>query len=991
MLEHWYFCASLGLLPQTAATHMDIITALAEPASSERSEEVVSSAIECLVRAETARALHALPYVLAAQRRFTGVTEVNAQASALYRIVASVAPEQLRSHVGAALRAAGAGETAKAVSALGNLLPGLPDGTEEADTAIPPYHDLVEQLAPTVALVAARFLAGIEPRGVGELLEEFPTLTEDALRGRYGRYALLQAAELCAVLDPDRAEEIRAALAVASRGAFDMEPDLLTTAARVTFGGPGAATSGPGVLDALEQESLTGELLLGWLGQWRTAGVLPKEADGDLWRRQAYVRLGGVGQHRISAMPSVLWQTALWTLAADHAPEETARRLAHWWQAPDGLPRTNEPLQFSVTLPYAEYGSVLVHVNRLLALRSPEVARPRLMITQGPTAGTDPRTAARIWSPWLVHHTPPPAKQGGPRDGAAKTPPPDLRGEQPEQLVRLLGASLLGARLLALGPAVGGVDHLLLLMVHVRDTLHRTFKPLMEVLRKDVRRAGVHAGHLCSLLTHADGVVDRVGKGVRPTVHPSEIVRVVSALETPARTSEGVRPPLPDWGARNAALHWVQESSSGGTGPHRTEAGGRWFTGEDSPAEALLSLIAQKERNPYHGTAVRAAQLRRDLRGHGREGMLRWDWGTDGPRFPEAPALHGVPSLTPAAVVLSGPLDPDRDAFSVEEWRDMSDGLSALLAADDEHALTPVTVRTLRLAALLGRPELGEAGSYAEWVTSWTGLVSSFNAPSHLPRYVRARMFDMFRSEVDGAGSQERLSKVLEHVIDVIVGLSGGAQFYYDRLFDELATRTLRTEMANRLRVRTLEALYQKWGNSPPMAGRGNPWATYVSRVSARGTESALVRFLRATASEELRGQATPWPWPWKVSGTAPSSRPGTRPGARHSVSARRTRGSWWPRPPTGAPRSPSCSPAPNAPTWRWTGVRGGRPCAISSVPTAAPRTRRRARSPWGSSVPCPGCTRTRSGSGSIAAVDCRSGTRSNPTSEPGTSARRWP
>ncbi|MFB8070396.1 hypothetical protein [Streptomyces californicus] len=880
MLEHWYFTASLALPPQTAATFLDVVAALGEPAGNERSEELVSSAVECLGQAGTGTALYALPHVLAAQRRFSGVTEVNARAAALYRDIASVAPEQLRVRIGAALRAAGGSEAHKALASLRDLLPDAGDGAAEADTSVPPYHDLVEQLAPTVALVLARFLAGRDPQGVGELLEQSPAVLDDALEGRHGRYALLQAAELCALLRPDGAEAAREALAVASRGAFDMEPDLLATAARVTFVlSPGSQRPEPGTtVAAVESEALTGELLLGWLGRWRTGGTLPKELDNDP-RRLAYARLGGVGPLRDSAMPSVLWQTALWSLAAERDPAGTIERLALWWQTPQGPPRRpgdpaqRDPAQglLTVTLPYTSYDAVLVHVHRLLALRPPETPRPRLIFEQGPAEATPPATAARLWSPWLVAPAPPgPGKQTGAKGrAAALPPPPELRDNQPEQLVRLLGAGLLATSLLGGTAHDEGTprepdgaeqprrDHLLLLLIHLRDCLNRAFRPVMDALGEDMRLAGVYAGHLCSLILHAEATADLVGKGVRPTVHPSEIVRVVAAL--PQHQQDAHHPPLPEWGARNVALHWVQESSSGGTGPHRTEAGGRWFAGDPPPADGLLSLIGERERNAYTGTALRAAQLSRDLHTHRRGAALRWDWSPEsGLVFPPELTRGRPPVLTPAGLVLSGPLDVDRDSFSIEEWRDMAGGLGELLAQNDTHAIVPVTLDTLRLAALLERPELGDQGAHEDWVNAWSGRIRSLNSPTHLPRYVRARMFDMFGAQVAGAGSQERLLKVLEHVVDVIVDLSGGAQFYYDRLFEALSVRALPTEMANRLRVRALRALYHKWGGNPPVMVRDDPFATYVSRVSGRGTETALVRFLRATASVKLRGQGMP-------------------------------------------------------------------------------------------------------------------------------------
>ncbi|MDX3776015.1 hypothetical protein [Streptomyces europaeiscabiei] len=935
MLEHWYFSASLGLPPQTAATFLDVVTALGEPIGNERSEELVSSAVECLGQASTGTKLYGLPHVLAAQRRFAGVTEVNARAAALYRGIASVAPERLRARIGAALRAAGGSETHKALASLRDLLPDAGDGAIEASASVPPYHDIVEQLAPTVALIVARFLAGHDQQGVGQLLAQYPTVMDAALSGRHGRYALLQAAELSALLRPGGAESALTALARASLGAFDMEPDLLATAARVTFvlSGEGPRTDRVATVAALEREALTGQLLLHRLDRWRADGTLPKELDNDA-RLLAYLRLGGVGRLRDSAMPSVLWQTALWSLAAEQAPSETIRRLALWWQTPQGPPRRDgeptrrsaEPERLPVTLPYASYDAVQLHAHRLLTLRHPSNPRPRLLFEQGSVETNPPTTAALLWSPWLVPPAPAspgkqsPVKQSAGKQRAGKQEeekqepqeheagkqepqeqepreqeagkqepgkqrarkqrgrkkraaqpapaPPVLRDNQPEQLVRLLGAGLIAAALLgstahrdegsgATGGAGRQPDHLLLLIIHLRDCLGRVFKPVMTALGEDMKLAAEYAGHLCSLIVHAQNMVDRVGKGQRPPVHPSEIVRVVSSL--PVQQPDGTYAPLPEWGARGVALQWVLESSAGGTGPHRTEAGGRWFAGDPPPADRLLSLIIEREPSAYTFNAVRAAQLSRILHKHRRGTVLRWDWSAeDGLRFPEEVTRGRAPELNPAALVLSGPLDTSRDAFSVEEWDDMAAGLGRLLAERDTRTIAPVTLDTLRLAALLDRPDLGDQGAHENWVSGWSGHITSLNSAAHLPRYVRARMFDMFDSPAAGPGSQERLLKVLEHVVDVIVDLSGGAQLFYDLLFEALSVQALPAEMANRLRVRALKSLYGKWEGNPPVVVGDNPFATLTSRVSGRGTEAALVRLLRATASVALQGEGKP-------------------------------------------------------------------------------------------------------------------------------------
>jgi len=73
VLQNWYFCAALGLSPQDSATHLDILAALEEPAHLQGSLEIVCAAVDCLLGAETATVVHALPSVLAAHRRFAAV------------------------------------------------------------------------------------------------------------------------------------------------------------------------------------------------------------------------------------------------------------------------------------------------------------------------------------------------------------------------------------------------------------------------------------------------------------------------------------------------------------------------------------------------------------------------------------------------------------------------------------------------------------------------------------------------------------------------------------------------------------------------------------------------------------------------------------------------------------------------------------------------------------------------------------------------------
>ncbi|MEU0672168.1 hypothetical protein ABZ330_04640 [Streptomyces sp. NPDC006172] len=902
MLDNWYFCAALGLSPQDAAAHLDVIAALGEPVDADHADDVVCAALDQLGRAGTATALHALPHVLAAHHRFDEVSrEVSDHAGDLYRDLASAVPSQQQHVTANLLRTAACGTPAEAAE----LLPAvLKEASGEADahsTSAHPYHDLLQHTLPTLALIVARFLARLDPRAVRETVEAHASLVDRALAGDHGRLALLQAAELRAALAPDEADQVWEALARASRGALDLEPDLLMTAARVMFpsdsvphrqvlpeeGDFEVETGVPdAILDALETEALAGTRLLRRLEKWRSSKAAPTRADTLRARQAAYDRLGGTGAQQHSAMPSVLWQASLWTLSAELAPRRTTDRLARWWKAPDTPPTKPKQIQnqkpCQVSVPHDDYALAQKHVGGLHRLRTPHQKPPSLLLTDGPAAETTERDAASVWSPWII---PPPWTPRAPR--GAQTDPDSVPGEderrrreeeenarlrlggaEPEQLVRLLAAGMLTARLLTVTAGPGPLpDHLLLLVVHIRDIMSRR-NALLALAQSDARRYGELTGHLAPLLLHVRSQVDRIGKGQRPMVPPDEIVRVITGLYTAEPDAPGAgaleRLLVRNGQALNAALLWVLETSSGGVGPHRTEAGGRWFNRDDpaddsksAPADDLLSLALEKQDNPYTRTAIDAALLRREIYGDESGGLLRWDWEETGPRF-LVPPPGDTYTLLPRALVLSGPADEGRDLFSVDEWERMDKGLWDLVAATDTYGVTPITLSTQRLAALLQRTDLGDRGDHGEWVTAWTDLVGSLNSAAHLPRPVRGRMLEMFHSPVDGEGSQQRLLRVLEHVVRAIVDISGRAQFFYERLFEELAATHLPPESANRLRLLTIRSLYRKWGHGPLAAERDNPFGVYGSRVTARGTELALAQFLRDTADQRLRTTGRP-------------------------------------------------------------------------------------------------------------------------------------
>ncbi|MER6926138.1 hypothetical protein ABT314_45765, partial [Streptomyces spiralis] len=327
MLENWYFCSALGLPPRAASDYLDVVTALREPVAQPRSGELVCAALEWLAGTDTPLAVYALPHVLRAHqvflaeheryetedapaehRRCVCVRELTGRTAVLYRSVAEVLPQELRPLVAAILQAAGAGNP-EAVRLLGKVLEKPDAVAAAADEPSPPYHDLLDHLLPSVLLTAARALTGVCPDALGELMDEFPVLLDGALRGRHGRLALLQATELAAALRSEDTAAVLDRLARAVGGSFDMEPDVLATAARVVFRATGEADDG--VWARLDAEAATGAELGRWTARRRPAGIPGDDTPDGSRRVLAYARLGGTGNHRWSPMPGVLWQAAL--------------------------------------------------------------------------------------------------------------------------------------------------------------------------------------------------------------------------------------------------------------------------------------------------------------------------------------------------------------------------------------------------------------------------------------------------------------------------------------------------------------------------------------------------------------------------------------------------------------------------------------------------------------------------------------------------------
>lgn len=775
----------------------------------------------------------------------------------------------------------------------------LAEGGRQSDrrVASTPYHELADRVVETVTVIALAELARRRPTSAAQdwLGDTANPLLRAATQGDHGRLALLAAVDAAGRVDPGAREELWRHLWFAGAGAPHLQPDLLDGLARLWYGQPDGG-SAPSVA-MLETEAVTGDDLELWSSVRRP----DRNATDDF-----YALLTGHANGAWDTMAAVLWPSILWSLAAEVDPAETARRLARWWQLPQRPAGTPGVVHVGIASTRAAQ-----HLTLLRQLSLPRITQ--VPVDAEPVELTSPEHGSAVCSPWLYrsHDRWDHGRRNGP---AFRT----RAGAEP--LVRLLSAAALSASLLqSLPDADDRHDHLTALVFHTVDVLRDHAAVLTALDLGEYVDESPLGPALVSLLWHVNLVLRDAGTGLDERSDPRLLARFAErVLHDDATLEQEENEQLARFARQSVGAictMWIRFGWARASGIGPVRGPGRWFDGD--PPHALRILMATLDRLSlvdlqYHraksAEAARRREIDREWAGQPRESR----GATPQYGLPLTRGM-GIPDLMPAAQLLREiypedwpePVGERWPQLDIDWYRDRNHG-SKLQAQYESHLkraggdpeavaintvraerlllspahplpvwaesatdlegwtrvdAAPITMRALRLAALLRDPDAAASDAYREWIEEWLDRIHAVNQGSELSLDVRAIMIRLIAprpAEVDTAhrlavaGStdvdveyQRRLSAVHEATIDVILEFGMATPRHVEMLLERLAAQVgLGREGTDRLRLRALETIYRQQRYRAPRLTLGSASGLRRQRATAADLELAIRRFL---------------------------------------------------------------------------------------------------------------------------------------------------
>ncbi|WUD77876.1 hypothetical protein OG937_42290 [Streptomyces sp. NBC_00510] len=889
LLADWYFCTAMRLSPADTHAFLDTLGVLRRT-DAERAD--LLDAAEALKSSPSWLQLYALRPLLTAHGRLADRTAATADgapgpegaevaAERRERAAERVEEGRTQSGYGDAELGRRIGELCEAVLAttdhplaahLGTVLGAViqdADGArrvllkditkplaEEPRGALgpdpsPPYHDLNDHIVPTVTVIALAELTRRRPTSAAQdwLGENADPVAAAALRGEYGRLALLTAVEASGRADPQARDEVWRNLWLDGRGAPHLQPDLLDALSRLWFGHPD--TEDPPSVAELETEAVTGDDL----ALWARARRHDTSACAEF-----YALLTGHTNGAWDAMGAVLWQSVLWSLAAEVDPAGAAARLARWWRTPRRTPGETVTVHVGrMTTRATEHLSLLHQLSR--------APGSRVVVDEAPVDETGERAGSTVCSPWVDrwHDGWDHMRRNGPAFRFGSSGPS-------EPLVRLLAAASLSVSLLAALPEAREEqehDHLTALVLHTVDVLRDQATLLTDLELGEYTGDHPLGPALASLVWHVYRVLQETGAGHDPRVDPRRFAAFAARVleddasadlednEQSARLARQAVGAICTMWIRRA---WVESSAI------RPEEGpGRWFLGD--PPLALRVLMAGLDRLSLLLTQFRALKQQESRRrGKLEKERARQQPGTaaEPVRTRSVSLTRGLwtPDLMPTAQLLKEiyPADwPDpvgsRWPQLDLDWYGQRDGLRKLYeprlrrAGDDPEAVTvntvraerlllspryplqvwrestpdlegwarvdsaPITMRALRLVALLQDHQAVASDGYREWIEDWLDRIHAVQRREELSLDVRAIMIRLLAPAVPGGGvDYERLlSSVHGATVDAIMEFGSSTPRHIEMLLEQLAGSVgLAREATDRLRLRALETIYRQ-------------------------------------------------------------------------------------------------------------------------------------------------------------------------------------
>ncbi|MFE9494345.1 hypothetical protein [Streptomyces collinus] len=749
MIEDWYFCSAMRDTPHGTHAYLAVLDVLDAPAEL---GEAVPDALDALEDCEPWTALHVAPRLL---RLATGGGE-NAELC-LEHLLGTVAHTVGGGKVAEALtdllRACAQESPSRAGARLGHA------ATTWGDTAKPsatdePFRELTHYPQETLLLAATAHLAehpdaaesiNSELGNEGSSLEE---LTRRALAHEYGRLPFLLALRALGDVASGPAERNRLlkALCRPAVGWVDLEPDLMTAAARLLHLGTGRDTEAA-VAD-LDTDAVT---LNGLRGLVRLRGdVRPRTPAA-----RVLDRLGLPGEKPPPALSAVLWQQALWDLAARVHPVAAAAVLVDRWGAPGGRP--HYPVWFSGPVEHRERIAWARQLTDLWQLRTGPVRPPQqkgggaghVIKTGHLDAPRLPSLASWAFSPWVDR-----ALVGRDAAGGADRFP---TVHDQVVLLRLLSSLRTAVRLLRHGGEQA--RFLADLVMHGTEVLTegRLGQHMREIANGDEQHKDSPVPPaLVPLAFSAFRTGMYALRGVYPELHPE-----VFAQRTVASTDpEALRDPTQrfyrqaqllhrDGGALNVLVRAVLEALSGASGPQDRTPQSRWFDGEPAIVELVLDLAARRLHPWAHRQNLGNALLLQQLLLERQVTADRMAHNRDMDRRPQT--FHEILLIAPSD------LETSDDLETFDRWIDRArrtNGAAHLLAA-----------ASVRLLQAMKQPRDGlPDGALRALVDEWVSRMDRVRAPKEFARLTRWYMLQMFDVIQDDS---EQDVRVMHKLLDV--------------------------------------------------------------------------------------------------------------------------------------------------------------------------------------------------------------------------------
>ncbi|MFJ6071336.1 hypothetical protein ACIQFU_10910 [Streptomyces sp. NPDC093065] len=717
---------------------------------------------------------------------------------------------------------------------------------------------------------------------------------------------------------------VRAALRRAGRGSADLEPDLLTALARSWFPlsplrQDVSATADqedwivPGPQDLAERfedELGTGLLLRGWT---RTGGGT---RPGHSTRAEALVRLGCEPDRTAAErVPAALWQHTLWELFAEHDPVRALESAARWW----GAPARHEKRTLSDGGALAVLASTAVTDSG----RQAAVEWITTMVGGGFRPGAEPPVTGRndpnglppytVCSPWMWRSD---NRYSLSRyQGSPDRFPTWYERLDDLDLLRVTALAPVAVRLLreADAPASGPLtDPAVAFLFHAKDVFtDPRRRHFLSSLRTESHPDNLTVRPpLAALILHAHLTVGRAGRGRYAEIPVSRFAAflVGGPGDTSGTLDDGQWNRLFSRPALNAARDWITDSASGARRDADVEHDGAgWFDGGVPHARRVLTAAVRrllpldreedakylKEAQGQGRTAPRtymsttpflmslAGDFSLDLVPEARDEIDR-DWMTPA-RLEQLLTHHrGTRKKNESQGRTTGPgiisetlLVADR--YPVQRWRRHQEAIAELVPDPydprqwrpgretfdkllETMGATPLTMHTLRLAALLEAGSLVDVPESEEWIASWRRMMDAVTHRRYLSRVVRGVALEMFRTPDHGIDAQDRVMGVLERVVDSIVAFSAEAPRYYQLLLSEEALRPseaavqpLPPEGMNRLRTRAVEAVRRRqWHAARTLEPTTGPWEVIDRRLARAEIDAEVRAFVAASAVRSL-------------------------------------------------------------------------------------------------------------------------------------------